>query len=107
MKSKIFVWLLVFGLQSLVFGPVFSQAEDQASPPPKQVKETKTLTLKIDGMTCGACAKKVKRELSKVCDEASIDLQKGEGVCKYQDPVTPAQILKEAQKSGFDISVKN
>lgn len=91
MKLKIFVWLLVLGLQSSVFG---------------QIKETKTLTLKIEGMTCGACAKKVKRELSKVCDEASVDLQKGEGVCKYQDPVTPDQILKEAKKSGFAISVK-
>jgi len=64
------------------------------------------LTLKIDGMTCDSCVNKVKKQLSGVCHEVHVDLKNGEGMCHYDDPITQEQILSEAQKTGFQVSVK-
>lgn len=63
--------------------------------------EEQTLKLKIEGMTCGMCEAKVKQQLSSVCKEITVDRGEGKGVCKYESPVTPDQILAEANKTGF------
>lgn len=60
--------------------------------------EPQILTMKIEGMTCGLC--EVKKQLSSVCKDMTIDREKGEGICKYEDPVTPDQVLSEATRRG-------
>lgn len=60
-----------------------------------------TLKIKIEGMTCGMCEAKVKKQLSLLCKEITIDREKGEGICKHEPSVTPDQILSEANKTGF------
>lgn len=63
--------------------------------------EPQSLKLKIESMTCGMCEAKVKQQLSSVCKEITVDRGEGKGVCKYESPVTPDQILSEANKTGF------
>lgn len=63
-----------------------------------------TLKMKIEGMTCGICEAKVKKQLSLLCKEITIDREKGKGVCKYGPPTTPDQIVQEANKTGFKTS---
>lgn len=70
-------------------------------------EEPQTLRMKIEGMTCGACAAKVKRQLSSLCKEVTINLEKGEGICQYEASVTPDQIVEEANKTGFKTSKTN
>lgn len=62
--------------------------------------------LKIEGMTCGMCAAKVKKQLKALCSEMSVDVAGGEGVCTYQEPVTVEQIVEEANKTGFKTSAQ-
>lgn len=69
--------------------------------------EPQTLKMKIEGMTCGLCEAKVKKQLSPLCKEITINQEKGEGVCKYESPATPDQILSEANKTGFKTSKSN
>ena len=63
--------------------------------------EDKTLKLKVDHLACLSCAEKFKEELSSVCRSLTLDTQKGEALCTYEDPMTPKQILKKANKTGL------
>jgi len=69
--------------------------------------EPQILKLKIEGMTCGMCEAKVKKQLSSVCVTSSADSKKGEGTCVPKAGVTPEQILQEANKTGFKTSKLN
>lgn len=69
--------------------------------------EPQSLKMKIDGMTCGFCVKKVQSQLSSLCKDLTIDRDKGEAVCKYDPPATPEQILSEANKTGFKTTQLN
>ncbi|MBI1909848.1 MAG: heavy-metal-associated domain-containing protein [Deltaproteobacteria bacterium] len=69
--------------------------------------EPQTLKMKIEGMTCGMCEAKVKKQLSSLCKEITIDREKGEGICKYGSPATADQIIQEANKTGFKTSKLN
>jgi len=69
--------------------------------------EPQSLKMKIEGMTCGFCEKKVKSQLSSLCKDLSIDREKGEAVCKYEPPATLEQILSEANKTGFKTTQLN
>ncbi len=69
--------------------------------------EQQTLKMKIEGMTCGMCEAKVKKQLSSLCKEITIDREKGEGVCKHEASITPDQILLEANKTGFKTTKLN
>lgn len=69
--------------------------------------ETQTLKMKIEGMTCGYCVKKVESQLFPLCKELLIDWEKGEAVCKYEPPMMPEQILSEANKTGFKTTKMN
>lgn len=69
--------------------------------------EGQTLKMKIEGMTCGMCEVKVKKQLSSLCKEITVDHKKGEGICKFESPVTSDQILSEANKTGFKTSRRN
>jgi copper chaperone CopZ len=63
--------------------------------------EPQSLKMKIEGMTCGFCVKKVQSQLSSLCKDLMVDREKGEAVCKYEPPATSEQILSEANKTGF------
>jgi hypothetical protein len=65
------------------------------------VSEGKTLKLKVDHLACLSCAEKFKEELSSLCKDLTLDTQNGEALCRYEDPVTPKQILKKANKTGL------
>lgn len=69
--------------------------------------DQQTLKMKIEGMTCGMCEAKVKKQLSALCQEITIDREKGEGICKHEASITPDQILSEANKTGFKTSKLN
>ncbi len=69
--------------------------------------EPQTLKMKIEGMTCGMCEAKVKKQLSSLCKEITVDREKGEGVCTYESPTTTEQIIQEANKTGFKTSKLN
>ena len=69
--------------------------------------ELQTLKMKIDGMTCGQCEAKVKKQLASLCKEITIDLERGEGVCRHEALITTDQILSEANKTGFKTSKLN
>ncbi|MBI3541593.1 MAG: heavy-metal-associated domain-containing protein [Deltaproteobacteria bacterium] len=53
------------------------------------------------------CKARVEKQLSSLCKEVSIDREKGEGSCRYESPVTPDQILTEANKTGFKTTKLN
>lgn len=63
--------------------------------------EKKTVKMKIEGMTCSLCVKRVEKYLSPLCGKLDVDPDKGEGVCVYEAPVTSKQVLEAANKSGF------
>ncbi|HSA59217.1 MAG TPA: heavy metal-associated domain-containing protein [bacterium] len=69
--------------------------------------ELQILKMKIEGMTCGLCEAKVKKQLSSLCKEVTIDREKGEGICTYEETVKPDQILSEANKTGFKTTKLN
>lgn len=69
--------------------------------------EEQTLKMKIEGMKCGLCEAKLKKQLSSLCKEIQIDREKGEGVCKFEAPVKPEQILLEANRTGLKTSSLN
>lgn len=69
-------------------------------------EDLKTATMKIDGMTCKHCVGQVEIQLSSLCKHLTIDLEKGEGVCQYAPPVTPEQIVTEANKTGYKTTLK-
>ena len=69
--------------------------------------EPQILKMKIEGMTCGMCEAKVKKQLSAICKELTINRDKGEGVCRYESPMTVEKILSEANKTGFKTAVLN
>ena len=69
--------------------------------------EQQTLKMKIEGMKCGLCEAKVKKQLSSLCKEITVDREKGEGICKYESPTTADQIIQEANKTRFKTSKLN
>lgn len=87
---------IIVTIAMILFLPVFLVAAGE-----------QTLKMKIEGMTCGMCEAKVKKQLSSLCKEIMIDREKGEGVCKHEASVTPDQILSEANKTGFKTSKLN
>lgn len=76
----------------------------------KQQTETKTVTLKITGMTCGGCAKHIHSALSKKDGiiENEVKYPDGVAVIKY-DPkkITVSDIIKTIEKSGYKAQEKN
>ncbi|HSA58310.1 MAG TPA: hypothetical protein VLJ37_01330, partial [bacterium] len=68
---------------------------------PAGASEGQVLKMKVDHLACLRCADKFKEELSSLCKDLTLDIQSGEAVCLYEDPVTPKQILKKANKTGL------
>lgn len=72
-----------------------------------ETHKMQTLNLKIEGMTCGICSAKVKKSLTGLCKEATIDWKKGEGVCTCEGACDKEKILSESNKTGFKTTLKN
>lgn len=73
---------------------------------PVVADELKTVTMKIEGLTCDHCVSEVESKLSSLCKNLKVDFKTGEGVCQYVPPVTSDQIVAEANKTGFKTTLK-
>ncbi len=63
-----------------------------------------TVTIKVDGMTCGGCVASVKRVVQAVAGVESVDvsLEKGEAVVSYDGAKTQPTAFKTAiDSAGF------
>lgn len=67
-----------------------------------------TITLKIDGMTCGGCVKSVTRVLSETAGvaNAQVDLPSGTAIVQFDEMQTHAVALVEVvEDAGFDAAL--
>lgn len=67
---------------------------------------TRTITLNIDGMTCGGCVKSVTNALNQVTgvSQANISLEQKNAVISFDDTQTNESVLKQAiEEAGFDV----
>lgn len=70
---------------------------------------TRTVTLKVDGMTCGGCATTVERALKETAgvEDAQVNYERGQAVVRYDDrKVTLAKLREVIQSTGFSCEVK-
>ena len=70
---------------------------------------TRTVTLKVDGMTCGGCATTVERALKETegVEDAQVNYERGQAVVRYDDrKVTVARLREVIQGTGFSCEVK-
>lgn len=68
---------------------------------------TQTLTLHINGMTCGGCVKSVTNALNQVAgvEQATVSLEQKNAVITFDDSQTTANDLKNAiEDAGFDVN---
>lgn len=68
---------------------------------------TQTLTLNINGMTCGGCVKSVTNALNQVAgvEQATVSLEQKNAVITFDDSQTTANDLKNAiEDAGFDVN---
>ncbi len=65
-----------------------------------------TITLNIQGMTCGGCVNSVKRALTNLSGvrQADVSLEKGQASVEY-DPaqVLPEQLKAAVREGGYDV----
>lgn len=67
-------------------------------------KDTKTMYMKIEGMTCSACAAIIKKKLSPLCTTTSIDHKTGDGQCIYEaDKANQDAIVKAVTDAGYKV----
>lgn len=67
---------------------------------------TQTITLNIEGMTCGGCVKSVTNALNQVAGVQSVDVSLDDKNAKisFDDSQTQERNLKEAiEDAGFDV----
>lgn len=65
---------------------------------------TKTVTIRVKGMTCGGCATSVEKALESTegVKEARVSFERGKAVIKYDDQkVTVAKLRAVIQSTGF------
>ena len=68
-------------------------------------KETKTLHMTIEGMTCSLCSKTITKKLLELCETASVDHKKGHGMCIYITSKTTKDAIVKAVNSisGYNV----
>ena len=72
----------------------------------ESIMTTQTLTLNIDGMTCGGCVKSVTNAVNQVAgvQNCEVSLEQSQAVIQFDDGVTSETALKEAiEDAGYDI----
>lgn len=63
------------------------------------------LKMKIDGMTCGNCEAKVKKQLSALCKDYSVSYKTGDGSCTYDAPTTVDQVTAAVTQLGYKVMI--
>jgi mercuric transport protein len=67
---------------------------------------TKTVTIRVEGMTCGGCSSSVAKALKATegVEDAQVSFEKGEAVVKYDDQkVTVAKLREVITNTGFKV----
>lgn len=67
---------------------------------------SKTVTIKIEGMTCGGCTSSVTKALKATdgVEDVQVSLEKGEAMVKYDDQkVTVAKLQQVITDTGFKV----
>ena len=95
MKSLLLTLLGIFLLGTATVG-----AEEKVVPP----KDTKTVHMKIEGMTCSMCSAMITKKLTPLCQTVSIDNKSGEGQCTYETGKTSQEtIVKAVTDAGYKV----
>lgn len=71
---------------------------------------TRTITIRVHGMTCGGCATSVENALKSTngVEEARVNFKNGRAVIKYDDQkVTVARLREVISNTGFFCDVEN
>ncbi|MBI4280594.1 heavy-metal-associated domain-containing protein [Candidatus Uhrbacteria bacterium] len=85
------IWLL---------GTATVGAEEKTATP----KETKTVHMKIEGMTCSMCSAMITKKLTPLCQAVSIDHKSGDGQCTYETGKTNQHaIVKTVTDAGYKV----
>ncbi len=69
----------------------------------------RTVTIKVQGMTCGGCATRVEEALKSTdgVQEVNVSFERGRAVIKYDDQKVTTEKLREViQSTGFSCEVK-
>lgn len=95
MKSLFLTLLGIFLLGTETVG-----AEENTATP----KDTKTVYMKIEGMTCAMCSAMIQKKLTSLCQVVSIDHENGEGQCTYETGKTNQDtIVKVVAEAGYKV----
>ena len=95
MKSLLLTLLGIFLLGTATVG-----AEEKAAMP----KDTKTVHMKIEGMTCSMCSTTIQKKLTSLCQAVSIDHKSGEGQCTYETGKTNQEaVVKAVTDAGYKV----
>ena len=90
--------LTLFGI--FLLGTATVGAEEKTTAP----KDTKTVHMKIEGMTCSMCSAMIKNKLSSLCTATSIDHKTGDGQCTYEVGKTNQDaIVKAVTDAGYKV----
>lgn len=63
------------------------------------------MELKIDGMTCGGCARSVTKAVQSVDPKAKVDANPDARTVKIETTATQSAILQVLEKAGFPAAV--
>ncbi|MBI2337158.1 MAG: heavy-metal-associated domain-containing protein [Deltaproteobacteria bacterium] len=95
MKSLLLTLLGIFLLGTATVG-----AEEKVATP----QDTKTVHMKIEGMTCPMCSAMIQKKLTPLCQAVSIDHKNGEGQCTYEASKTSQDsIVKAVADAGYKV----
>ena len=64
------------------------------------------MELKIEGMTCGGCAKSVTKAIQSVDPAAKIDTNPAQRMVKVETTATPAALRQVLEEAGYPATVK-
>lgn len=93
---------------SYLWGGSGSDGLPQAEAAPRGSEGTRTVTLKVEGMTCSSCGLTVRVAIKKLdgVKDAKVNVPSKEAVVEY-DPakVTPEKIVEAINKAGYAASL--
>lgn len=92
------LFLALLGI--LLLGTAAVRAEEKTPTP----KETKTVHMKIEGMTCAMCSAMITKKLTPLCQAVSIDHKSGKGQCTFETGKTNQDaIVKAVTDVGYKV----
>ncbi|MBI4224477.1 MAG: heavy-metal-associated domain-containing protein [Deltaproteobacteria bacterium] len=92
------LFLALLGI--LLLGTAAVGAEENTPTP----KDTKTMHMTIEGMTCSMCSAMITKKLKPLCQTVSIDHKSGEGQCTYETGKTNQEaVVKAVTDAGYKV----